>query len=90
MDGTDSRGSSPSFGTESASAEAGGKLPLSSVAVGHDLFLIRFALFSFCLHRDQPLQTFCASAASTNFKDMFEWMKIIYPYVVCKIRDKDK
>lgn len=90
MDGTDNKRSSPSFSTESASAEADGKLSLTSVVDGHDLFWTGFALFSLYLYKDQSLQTFCASAACTNFKDIFEWMKIICLYVACKIRAKDK
>lgn len=41
------------------------------------------------LNKDQSLQAFYASTASTNFKDIFERMKIISLYVACKIRVKD-
>lgn len=68
------------------------KLPLTSVADGHDLLLVWVCpvVSSLCSYDRQSLQIFCASAASTNFKAIFEWMKIICLYVACKIRAKDK
>lgn len=89
VDDTDSKGSSPALGTVPAEAEIGAKLSPTPVADAHDL-QIGFAVFSSLgLNKDQSLQAFCASSASTSFKDVFEWMKIISSYVACKTGAKD-
>lgn len=77
VDGPDSKSV---LGTASAEAEIGTKLPPTPVADAHDLLEIGFALFFLGLNKDQSLQAFCASTASTNFKDVFERMKIISPW----------